>query len=278
MTHVPDGWRQRLSEIETRAENAVAGPWDVDEDWTLEVHEQAPSAGRVIAKLPLQDRATASFILHARDDIPWLISLVRSMTQPPASGEGDALRLEDIQPVEDSRIVPRAYLDHILGVLEQMPAKRDDDLYLAIGQTRAHIEIPAPSPSLAEEVGRLREALKPFAQAENVRLIAEECERAEYQDANIAYPPPSDDAPYQVILKIGHFRRAKEALSTSLPPTQERDEAWEGMLAALKALDKHWGEDFDGSPESDGAAFLHPSTRNLWREVVIAVRKAEALK
>lgn len=131
----------------------------------------------------------------------------------------------------------------VLAAAPQPPASGEGDVCPDCGKSeRATVCIPcnpemfAQSPSLAEEVGRYRAALKPFAEL-GWCISQPESNDSRGKDTAIfvgqvlrCAGQPDKHHP----ITFGDLRRAYETYSTSPPPTQERDEAWEGMLAALK--------------------------------------------
>lgn len=73
----------RLAEITARAEAATTGPWCTD-DWEIyQGTEYQPGISQWIGETcrgtssPEQDRVDAAFVAHAREDIPFLLQLLR---------------------------------------------------------------------------------------------------------------------------------------------------------------------------------------------------------
>ena len=62
----PSDIRQRIAEIQARAEKATPGKWDVLKEGSYFIRSEARTwVGMVNA-------SSASFIAHARADVPWL--------------------------------------------------------------------------------------------------------------------------------------------------------------------------------------------------------------
>lgn len=73
---------QRLREIEERASRATPGPWEaygvggIHMDGTSDGYSLRTARGRRLHS-PYMTQADADFAAHAREDVPWLLSLLR---------------------------------------------------------------------------------------------------------------------------------------------------------------------------------------------------------
>ncbi|MBY6273548.1 MAG: hypothetical protein CW346_15230 [Bacillaceae bacterium] len=73
---------QRLREIEERVSKATPGPWEaygvggIHMDGTSDGYSVMTAAGKRLHS-PYMTQADADFIAHAREDVPWLLSLLR---------------------------------------------------------------------------------------------------------------------------------------------------------------------------------------------------------
>ena len=105
----------RLAEIRAGVDQASSGPWEVSGDKILaDVAREIPVASNVIARID------ADFIAHARQDVPFLLDLVDSLTK-----ERDALlsretrREADYDELAALRLRSNAELAALRAVIEE---------------------------------------------------------------------------------------------------------------------------------------------------------------